>query len=670
KLVHFEIPESVTRIGDDSFRSTAITSARIPEGVKTIGQNAFRFCRDLESVEFAEGLETIEFYAFEGCSSLTKIELPGTVKKLRTCCFNECPNLTDVTLNDGLEIIEDQVFHGGKYLRNLYLPSSLTSFSQNCFGDQTIHVWREGDSPAITAENVIVHNGITRSEYEFFSAGSINYGYVQIPDEITDIPSNAMPDYGDIIELAIPSTVASFADDALSERHWKRIQKVYYEGTEEEFAALGLSEVLAHAQIVYDIDLDHFKNVGDLTIEYDAGPYTYNGEAIEPEVTVKDGDTIITEGQDYTIRYENNIQAGSGSIYITAKGTSYYGEVRKEFRIDRMTDVSEIQISEVPDQEYTGRLITPAVTVSYKGNELTLGYDYVVYYENNIDEGQATINVWFIGRNINGSKTSSFNIVKTDTEGKNYGYKVEITAFGQTDTTYHLVGDAVTITAPAETGYKFLSWAAEGSAASFFADQDLTSSELSFHMPTQDLALTVNYEKNIEAAELDGFKDQLVYNGKARKQTMNVMWNGTKLTEGTDYTIAYTNNKAVGTATVTLTAAGDFRGTLTKTYQIIPKGTKAYKLKKGKKALTVRWKKIKTKMNKTRITGYQIQYATDKEFTQEVQSVDVKGYKKSSKKIKNLAPKTRYYVHVRTFKTVNGETYYSNWTKVKYAKTK
>jgi hypothetical protein len=106
------------------------------------------------------------------------------------------------------------------------------------------------------------------------------------------------------------------------------------------------------------------------------------------------------------------------------------------------------------------------------------------------------------------------------------------------------------------------------------------------------------------------------------------------------------------------------------TYSINPKGTSLKTPKKAKKAITVKWKKQTAKMPKSRITGYQIQLATDSKFTRDVKTVNVKGYKKVSRKVKKLKSKTQYYVKVRTYMTTGGATYYSGWSNVKTVKTK
>ena len=72
-------------------------------------------------------------------------------------------------------------------------------------------------------------------------------------------------------------------------------------------------------------------------------------------------------------------------------------------------------------------------------------------------------------------------------------------------------------------------------------------------------------------------------------------------------------------------------------------------------------------MEKSRITGYQIQLATDRKFTHNKKTVNVKGYRKVSKKVKILKGKKKYYIRIRTYMTVGGKKYYSDWSKVRAA---
>ncbi|MGN1123143.1 MAG: fibronectin type III domain-containing protein, partial [Eubacterium sp.] len=69
------------------------------------------------------------------------------------------------------------------------------------------------------------------------------------------------------------------------------------------------------------------------------------------------------------------------------------------------------------------------------------------------------------------------------------------------------------------------------------------------------------------------------------------------------------------------------------------------------------------------ISGYEVQCATDKKFKKNKKSVTVKK-NKTSATVKKLKVNKKYYVRVRTYKTVNGKKIYSSWSKVKSVKTK
>ena len=66
------------------------------------------------------------------------------------------------------------------------------------------------------------------------------------------------------------------------------------------------------------------------------------------------------------------------------------------------------------------------------------------------------------------------------------------------------------------------------------------------------------------------------------------------LREGIDYTVKYKSNKKIGTATVTITGIGNYKGTIPRTFKITSKGTKLTKLTAGKKQFKVTWKKQRT----------------------------------------------------------------------------
>ena len=165
-------------------------------------------------------------------------------------------------------------------------------------------------------------------------------------------------------------------------------------------------------------------------------------------------------------------------------------------------------------------------------------------------------------------------------------------------------------------------------------------------------------------------KDQ-TYTGKAISPKIKVYGcpdfdgNMDPLVKNDDYKVTYSNNKNVGKAKVTVKGIGDYKGTETQTFRILPKSTSISKLTSTKKGFTAKWKK-----QSTQTSGYQIMYATNSKFTSGKKTVTVSSNKTISKKITKLKAKKKYYVKVRTYKKVGSTKYYSSWSKVKTVKTK
>lgn len=122
-----------------------------------------------------------------------------------------------------------------------------------------------------------------------------------------------------------------------------------------------------------------------------------------------------------------------------------------------------------------------------------------------------------------------------------------------------------------------------------------------------------------------------------------------------------TNRRSVGAHEVTFTFHGNYTGELTYTFKINPKGIKISTVTAGKRSMTVKWKALKVKMPKYRITGYQIRYSRNSNMKSPI-TVTVKGYKAVSKKIAKLKSKKKYYVQIRTYMKVGKSTCYSSWS--------
>lgn len=334
---------------------------------------------------------------------------------------------------------------------------------------------------------------------------------------------------------------------------------------------------------------------------------TYNANEQKPNVTVKDKDRNVNlaKNKDYTVTYQNNVNAGTASVIITGIN-NYTGTAMQSFTISTL-DITKAKINAIPNQSYVGASVTPIPTITYANRQLTNGVDFTVTYSNNNFPGTGKATITGIG-NFKGSKELTFKIVGDIS-------KATVTGLSPITET----GNAITV------------------------------------------------------ANFPAFRVSL----------------GKDLVANTDYTLAYANNTLPGIATITITGKGSYTGKLTVNFTINKKSSapsgatkvsgdyvnKKYKkanissLKKGKKSITVKWKKVKS------IKGYQIEYSTSKKFTKKTsKKVLVSKQKKTSTAIKNLKAKKTYYVRIRTYKNVkfNGKTVkvYSSWSKSKSVKTK
>lgn len=176
--------------------------------------------------------------------------------------------------------------------------------------------------------------------------------------------------------------------------------------------------------------------------------------------------------------------------------------------------------------------------------------------------------------------------------------------------------------------------------------------------------IPVNVAAPLQSMSLS--KTSFVYTGSTLRPAVTVKGAGSKLANGTDYSITWpSSSKNVGTYTVKVTGKNNFTGTKRSTYTIIPKGTSVKSLTRGTKAFTVKW----TKKAAAQTTGYQIRYSTKKSMNG-AKTVKVKGASKTSCKISGLKAKKTYYVQIRVYKTTGGKTYCSSWSSTKSVKTK
>ena len=296
-----------------------------------------------------------------------------------------------------------------------------------------------------------------------------------------------------------------------------------------------------------------YRKMSTLNANLEYAEVEYDGKEKTPKVEIEG----LTEGKDYKVSYEDNVDPGQAKVVISGIGPYYEGKIEKTFTITgtapEKEDISKLTVNVEGDiYIYTGKEITPKVEIE----GLTEGVDYTVSYKNNIEVGQGSIVVKGIGK-YSGTIEKTFTIkdptkidiatlpislsaAKTDYTGRQRPVRVRISGLTQ-GIDYNVryennvnVGDATVII----TG--------KGNYTGTVTKTYIIYRKMSTLSPSLE-------------------SDKYEYDGK--EKTPKVTIEG--LTEGKDYTVSYSNNVNVGEATVTIKGiAPYYTGTITKTFTI------------------------------------------------------------------------------------------------------
>jgi len=137
---------------------------------------------------------------------------------------------------------------------------------------------------------------------------------------------------------------------------------------------------------------------------------------------------------------------------------------------------------------------------------------------------------------------------------------------------------------------------------------------------------------------------------------------GRTLTSGTDYTVSYSNNKNVGTSNVYVYGKGNYSGSLSAKFDIVPAKQQIQKLETKYKGFYIDW------AQKGSATGYDVEYSVNANMSGAV-SKHLTANKPDTLTISGLSGDKTYYVRVRSYTNVNGKVYYGAWSDVKSIKT-
>ena len=131
---------------------------------------------------------------------------------------------------------------------------------------------------------------------------------------------------------------------------------------------------------------------------------TYTGEALTQELIVTDGDEILTEGEHYTVTYDNNTNATEDTPDVPATvtitgitGNGYSGSVTREFQIEKASNAITVETADITER-YSSSDRTYAIGAEALGGDIVYSSDNEGVQVSS--DGEVTISAGFIGEAV------------------------------------------------------------------------------------------------------------------------------------------------------------------------------------------------------------------------------------------------------------------------------
>lgn len=300
------------------------------------------------------------------------------------------------------------------------------------------------------------------------------------------------------------------------------------------------------------------RNINNCTVELGQNEYVYDGNVKEPSVTVYNNDKEVAKDQ-YTVSYSNNTNAGIAQVTIYGLG-NFEGTTTKTFEI-KPANIKDSTIAlTITEYVYDGMEITPKPSVTIGTYRLIEDTDYTLSYSDNVNAGTATATVNGKG-NYTGTKSSQYTI-------KPYRIAEEdITITGE----YVYDGTDKKATAVVTVGDKLL--ALNDDYTLSYSDNinagkgSVTITCVGNYSGTYTKKFTIEpADISICTIALSSYK--YMYDETAKTPSVSIAYGKTILTEGIDYSVAYSDNINIGTAKVEITGKGNYTGTAIESFKI------------------------------------------------------------------------------------------------------
>ena len=603
----------VTAIGDRAFAGhDHMNSATLNDGLQSIGHKIFKDCEYLMFVELPDSLLEAEDDAFDGASDDmalilnvrgdTTLEKPDTFK-------GEGQRIRLPRAVDSIAVEKDGW---------LTVDCDYTLEAESLLG---LSVMREGTLELLDG-NTLTNKSFINVEGDFYNSGEV-YGCYSGSALSGHIPGYITEHTGDEVCKVCGEEIPREAEETAQESIEENTEETTEENTEEtpENTDVETAEPVNDGAIIVNyLDengepveteteeamlADAEKPSKTLTINYSRTRLskTFDGtdkaSVVLLEFTI-DESTLVPEDVGKVVIHSVNAkydsyEAGSQKVTISFEldqPEASCNYIAEDMVIDGTINPASYSSVDfhIADQDYTGYAITPKLHIKYKDYTLVEGYDYDINkLTNNIRIGNKTAEmiVDFKGNFTTGQRTEKFSIInKTDPR------KLEIKYVGENPPSkiYDGKKDCDLLPAAFEITPYTIADDDQGKVkiakvnATYDSEKVGTNRVVTceFMMDTSEANPDHNYtvdavtisRSSITAVDisefnLDPIEDQ-EYSGEAIKPLGDLNYDGMPMTEGTDYTVEYTDNIYVGEATITITGKGSYTGTKVVHFNIVP----------------------------------------------------------------------------------------------------
>lgn len=653
QIKSLSIENGVTRIGEKAFTECSkLKTVTISESVRAVGEAAFMNCSALTTLIIPCSTET--FASFVDCIELNNITVTtGTGEWADSSWYpwNDASNTGDsivITLENGISYIPNYTFWDSSRIVSVSIPNSVRSIGERAFA---------GCDKLVSCD---IPNGVETIDNSAFS-GCEALKTITLPTSLTRIGTNAFSGCRSIKTITIPGTLEYVGQDAFCscssltsatiKSGVKNIKYGLFEGCKALTSVTIENGITAIANGMFD-ECEGLKKLTIPKSVTSIGSFAFYDCIGLTDITIPENVTLIDE---FAFGY-----------------CSALSSVTLSNKVNKLGNMAFSGCSQLKDVWYNGSVSDRVAMIdpnagNGNGNFLDATWHYSIEESISGTVEWDTDDVQFKGTTpyviANGSAQTPRFTVKNIVDGSvvdpaNYDYEY------QENTN-------------AGTGYVFVTFK-KGYTGT-------CRGQFKIYLQPTTTTTVANVSNGIKLtwSKVAGADGYVIYR-RAWSSTTNgwtdfVRWNNTTALNWTDtkvyagtryqYGIKAYFNKRIDPVTgaeiggnvgdnFNLGEVGPLKTTVRITTRVLNSVTA------GSKEMTVKWTPSKN------FTGYQIKYATDKNFTKNVVAIKITDPKTAQTVIKNLKKGTTYYVTIRSYHEFNGMTYFGEWSNVKSCKVK